>query len=470
MKGLSKAANLSVLWLLIAAVLASKKGPTRRAAFRGIAATAGASAFTNLVGKPLFPRRRPAAHLITPHRRLSDPPTSSSFPSGHAASATAFATAVAMESPLAGIVVAPIATAVAYSRVHTGVHWPTDVAFGSAIGAGMAAATTRWWPLRPDEPARLSHPVEAPALRDGEDMLVVVNPDSGDGSDSPEEWVAEHWPKSTVLQPEPHSDLVPGLEEALDSQRASIRALGVAGGDGTVASVASVAARRNLPLAVLPAGTLNHFARDVGLEEPESASRAVDSGEAVALDLSTVAIDRGPLRWFINTASLGGYPDMVRLRERWTPRWGKWPAGAAALVRVLYESTPLDLDIDGEHHRVWVLFVGNGSYRPRGFAPTWRARLDDGLLDVRYVRADTRFSRLRFVAAALTGSLHRSRTYVQSDHCTLDVAVRRAPVALATDGEVGPEGRRFHFTAHRDALAVYRPHRELGPDLPASDG
>ena len=93
-------------------------------------AIAGASAMANAVLKPLLPRRRPAAAELPAYQTIDNPPTSSSFPSGHAASAAAFATAVAMESPRLGLAVAPLAASVAYSRVHVGVHWTSDVLVG----------------------------------------------------------------------------------------------------------------------------------------------------------------------------------------------------------------------------------------------------------------------------------------------------------------------------------------------------
>ncbi len=457
LKGASTTANRSVLWLAIAAALASRKGPTRRGALRGFAAIAGVSATTNLVAKPLFPRRRPAAELVPEHRRLSGPPTSSSFPSGHAASAAAFATAVAMESPAAGLAVAPLATAVAYSRVHTGVHWPSDILCGATLGAGMAYATTRWWPLPQDEPAGAPASTTAPSLAQGEGMVVLVNPDSGHGDVDVTAWVRRHWPAADVVEPKPGLELLPQLEAAVDRCPRPVTALGVAGGDGTVAAIASLATRRGLPLAVLASGTLNHFAKDVGIDAPEITFAGVRNGTVVPVDLSGVTVDGDPSRWFLNTASLGGYPDLVRFREKWQQRWGKWPAAAAALARVLYASRPLEIDLDGERTKVWLLFVGNGSYRPKGFAPTRRPRLDNGMLDVRYARADVPFSRIRFVLAAATGALHRSRTYVQTDRPSLDVVVHGAPVALATDGEIRPDGNRFTFAAHDKALHLYRP-------------
>ncbi|SDM20594.1 bifunctional phosphatase PAP2/diacylglycerol kinase family protein [Allokutzneria albata] len=456
LKTLSRAANHGVLWFAIAGLLAARKGPTRRAAARGVAAIAGTSPTVNLVMKLLLPRRRPAAELMPARRRLSSPPTSSSFPSGHAASAAAFTTAVAMESPLTGAVIAPLAAAVAYSRVHTGVHWGSDVVAGAAVGTGIALATRRWWPVHPDEPAEVRPDVEAAALDEGQGMLVLVNPNSGIDGEDPSEQIRSVWPNARIVHPKKGMDLIEQIDKEISDSTYETKALGVAGGDGSVAAMASVAARKKLPLAVIPAGTLNHFARDIGVERLLDVDDAVREGHAVGVDLATVRVDNQPKRWFINTASLGGYPDMVMLREKWQGRWGKWPAAAVALVRVLHQAQPLEVRVNGKRHKVWLLFVGNGPYRPRGFAPTRRPRLDDGLLDIRYVRADIKWSRIRFVVSALTGTLHRSRTYVQQERPNLVVEVLGPAVAIATDGEVGPEGNRFRFAAHEAALHAYR--------------
>ncbi|TQM84798.1 undecaprenyl-diphosphatase [Saccharothrix saharensis] len=448
MKTVSRAANHSVLWLVVAGVLVLRKGVTRRAALRGLAAIGGASFSASLVAKRLFPRRRPAADLLLVPRRLTKRPTSSSFPSGHAASAAAFTTALAMESPALAAAVAPVAAAVAYSRVHTGVHWPSDVVAGTAIGIGAALLTRRWWPLGRTEPASAREHQELEALVDGEGLVVVVNPSAGLGGTDPTAEILQEWPKATIV----------GIED-LDTVIAdhAPHALGVAGGDGSVAAVAALAAAHRLPLVLVPAGTLNHFARDVGVRGLDDTARAVADGDGVLVDLAAVSVDGAGPRWFVNTASLGGYPDMVRMREQLQDRWGKWPAAGIALARVLRTSRPLRVELNGEPHLVWMLFVGNGPYRPKGFAPTMRPALDAGLMDVRYIRADTRFSRARFFLGALLGSLHRSRTYRHLETRWLDVRLREGEVAIATDGEVGPTGSEFEFRARPAALAVYRP-------------
>ena len=100
------------------------------------------------------PRRRPAADLLPVARALPDRPTSSSFPSGHSASAMAFAVGVALESPRTGLALAPLAATVAVlARSTSGVHWTSDVAVGSALGAGIALLTQRWLPRRPIDEA-----------------------------------------------------------------------------------------------------------------------------------------------------------------------------------------------------------------------------------------------------------------------------------------------------------------------------
>jgi membrane-associated phospholipid phosphatase len=147
---LSRAADFSKLWLGSASVLAVFGGEQgRRAAGNGLASLALTSALVNAVLKPLWGRRRPerVKHRVPFARRVRMPKTRS-FPSGHAASGFAFATGVASEAPVPGGLLTALATLVAYSRVHTGVHYPSDVVAGAVIGAALspiaAAAAKRY--------------------------------------------------------------------------------------------------------------------------------------------------------------------------------------------------------------------------------------------------------------------------------------------------------------------------------------
>jgi membrane-associated phospholipid phosphatase len=149
MPALSELANHGKLWFALGACLqATGNRRAGRAARRGLASLAAASAMANIVGKGLSSRRRPDAE-VPAARRLAHAPWTSSFPSGHAASAAAFAAGATMEMPELAPGVLVLALAVGASRVVTGVHYPSDVLAGFAIGAAAAASTLLWWPRRP---------------------------------------------------------------------------------------------------------------------------------------------------------------------------------------------------------------------------------------------------------------------------------------------------------------------------------
>jgi len=142
LRRLSNAANNSVLWLAVAVGLGVAGGSAgRRAAVRGTVAIGVTSPLVNLVAKSAWSRRRPdRADAGVPVGRNVRMPTSASFPSGHAASGFAFATAIGRDQPWLGMGLGFLAAAVAYSRVHTGVHYPGDALVGSLLGAGIGQA------------------------------------------------------------------------------------------------------------------------------------------------------------------------------------------------------------------------------------------------------------------------------------------------------------------------------------------
>jgi membrane-associated phospholipid phosphatase len=143
LRQLSDAANFSRLWLGAAAGLAALGGRrSRRAAVLGLAAIGLTSATVNLGVKPLLERARPdRSGAEVPNHRFVRMPASTSFPSGHSASAFAFANAVAEELPVLGLPLRFLAGAVAYSRVHTGVHYPGDVLVGAIVGSTVGGVT-----------------------------------------------------------------------------------------------------------------------------------------------------------------------------------------------------------------------------------------------------------------------------------------------------------------------------------------
>jgi undecaprenyl-diphosphatase len=141
---LSNAADHSKLWLATAAVLSVGGGQSgRRAAAQGLASVGMSSALVNLVAKQVGRRPRPQRSAAHRAAAVVTMPGSASFPSGHSASAFAFATGVAARLPVVAMPLHALAGAVAYSRVHTGVHYPGDVLVGSVMGTVIGQLTSR---------------------------------------------------------------------------------------------------------------------------------------------------------------------------------------------------------------------------------------------------------------------------------------------------------------------------------------
>jgi undecaprenyl-diphosphatase len=450
---LTNSADHGLLWLGVAGALALSGTRGRRAAVRGLMSMSVASGVANGPAKWSVRRPRPALVDVPPLRQLTRQPRTTSFPSGHSASAAAFATGVALESPLRAAPVALLAAGVAYGRVHTGVHYPSDVLAGVALGAASAVVVRRVWPARPAAAAAAEATrCEAPALPDGDGLVVVVNvgADSTSGvADDVEHQVSAALPRAQIVRcPDPEL-----LEQTLQEAAVAAKVLGVAGGDGSVSCAAAVALEHDLPLLVVPAGTLNHFAGELGVDRVDDALSAVATGSAVQLSVGTA----GDGLTFLNTFSLGVYPELVHRRERREKLLGKWPALAVALVEVLGRAQPTDIEVDGQHRRVWLLFGGNGRYHPAGFAPSWRERLDEDVVDVRIVDAVRPWARTRLVAAVLTGRLGRCRVYEEKAVERMDIRFLDDAAALARDGETQPAPREIRLQPVDGHLVVYRP-------------
>jgi undecaprenyl-diphosphatase len=412
-------------------------------------AVGATSAVTNGPVKLLVRRHRPDSSRVPIARRIARMPISSSFPSGHSASAAAFAVGASLEMPALGVPLGTLAAGVGASRVYVGVHYPFDVLAGFALGAGAAVATTRFWPSVPiqSHAGRALRSVPAPALPDGDGLVLVVNPSAGAARKKDiAAQLEEALPKARVIVPERGEDLPALLEKA--ATEATV--LGIAGGDGSCNAAADVARRRGLPLLVVPAGTLNHFARDLRLDSVGDAIDAIREGTAAAVEAGIV--DGKP---FLNTASFGSYTELVDARERLEGRIGKWPALVVALARTLRRVEPVSVEMNGRKRRLWMVFIGNCRYLPRGFAPAVRERLDDGVFDVRLVDAEPGWSRTRLLASLVAGRLYRTSIYEEGTEQRVEVESLEGPPRLARDGETFDGSKRFTIEKAAEQLVVY---------------
>ncbi|GAA1567669.1 bifunctional phosphatase PAP2/diacylglycerol kinase family protein [Actinomadura kijaniata] len=470
----SRAADHGVLWFTSAGVMAlTRRASLRRAALRGSIAIAVASPVVNTVGKQAFRRKRPVVDLVPPIRIRWKLPTSHAFPSGHSASAAAFAMGVAMEAPRAvAVPVAATAAAVAFARIYTGAHYPGDVLAGLGIGALTAVGTRLVWPARPPVAHVTRTVTEDVAINgDGAGVVAVVNTASGENAgDRPSllpgpaeaavHLLGRDLPAAEIVRYDPGDDLAKVMEEA--AARAEV--LAVVGGDGTVNAGAQAALRHDVPLLPIPGGTFDHFARALGMETAADAVAAYRGGCLGRVDVAFVTpagtrpgdpaeIDSV----FLNTASFGAYTELVDRRERLEGRLGKWPALAVAAWRTFRHSEPAEMDVNGRRRHVWLAFVGNCGYGSRGPAPTWREHLDDGRLDIRMVTAGRRVPRVRALAAVLVGHLHLTPGYKHWEDGVLELVAADGGLRLARDGEVDSTAPAVRFGKRPGALKVFCP-------------
>ncbi len=233
----------------------------------------------------------------------------------------------------------------------------------------------------------------------------------------------------------------------------------VAGGDGTIGTTADVIVGSGIELAILPAGTLNHLAKDLGLTE--DLERAVSD----AVSGTTKAIDVGVVndRIFLNTSSVGAYVIFVRVRERWRPRVGYWVASIIAALRIL-TSLPkyrVVVDVEGvrREYLTPLVFVGVGERELR--LPTLGARIPGGRrgLHVMVVRSSTG---ARLVALALAAAAKGVRAVSRTPHldaffvdrCSIEPRRGTKVGSIAVDGEIVAAFPPLRYELVRDGLMV----------------
>jgi diacylglycerol kinase family enzyme len=222
--------------------------------------------------------------------------------------------------------------------------------------------------------------------------LLIVNPRSGGGPGA-EELAAE----ARRLGIDVH-ELREGEDPGNVARAARADAVGIAGGDGSLAAVAEVARERDVPFVCVPFGTRNHFARDLGLDrnDPLAALRAFDGAER------RIDVGRADGRLFLNNVSLGVYARLVHRREHHRRRRAAF-ARVRAWAALLAHRRPLGITIDGEAVDARIALVANNAYRIDFPTIGARERLDEGKLHL-YVPGDERVGE-RFVVDATAGHL-----------------------------------------------------------------
>jgi diacylglycerol kinase family enzyme len=258
-------------------------------------------------------------------------------------------------------------------------------------------------------------------------------------------------------------DEVPDLARRALAENADLIAAG--GGDGTINAVASVLAETGKTLGVLPLGTLNHFAKDLGIPlDLEQAAQILVDGTPARIDVGEV---NGKI--FVNNSSLGLYPSIVQNREDIQERleYGKWPAFLWASLAVLrrYSLLEVRLRVDSQElvRHTPFIFVGNNRYQIHGFNIGARTQLDSGWLWLYTTREIRRQGLLRFGLRALSRSLRDDKDFdmLRTKEIVIDTR-RHRRLRVATDGEVTIMRTPLHYRIRPGALRVMVPNKGNG--------
>lgn len=450
---LTRAANNSALWMMLAGVLATAGGGLGRAAARrGLAAIGVASFVSNVPLKLAFRRPRP---MIRPP--LVPLPKSSSFPSGHSASAFAFATAVSCTQPPTALLLLPLATAVAYSRVHVGVHRKYDVVIGSAIGVASGVAAVAVARMRG------SHAAGEESNLPQRDVVLVTSPNAGN-ADVLDSVRRELRANGFAVTAEIDVDHLGYLRELIEHAPEKPQLVVVAGGDGTIGAVADAVANADVTLGVVPIGTSNNFARSVGVPmDCAAAVAALREGSVTSIDVGRFVSATGEQRHFVHAATAGLNVDFARFATKASvrERLGRLTYVVAA-TRALRERPTFECELrsDGQTHSLTLTQLAVVNTPAFGGAlrlSVSDSRADDGLLDVLAIE-DAPLRRLVSATARLIIGVHRKSRELHVMQVD-ELKVQTPKLGVTLDGEIaGSLPGEFHVV--RRGLKVVTPRMD----------
>ncbi|MGH7965375.1 MAG: diacylglycerol/lipid kinase family protein [Candidatus Binatia bacterium] len=229
------------------------------------------------------------------------------------------------------------------------------------------------------------------------------------------------------------------------------------GGDGTISAVAAELVGQEAALGVLPLGTLNHFAGDLGIPTNlEDAVTLLCTGKPKAVD---VGIVNGLI--FLNNASLGLYPDQVRIRQRWQAKIGKWPALILASLLMLFRFPYLLITAEFNGTRIRrrcpMLVISNNEYVLAPGNLTQREQLDGGTLGLYLLQDVGRAGVLRLLLHSMLYKLEEAAS-VESHRATeIIITPRRKQIKLALDGEIHRLASPLHYRVMPGSLRVIAP-------------
>ena len=313
-----------------------------------------------------------------------------------------------------------------------------------------------------------------PALRwlmakeDGNGMqakAIGVVANAGSGRNSREKEAVEHamevfGPNARLVYWEPETDRMADLIDELEGEGRDL--IVAAGGDGTIMAVASEMRDRKAAMGVLPLGTFNFFARGLGLpQEPQEAAEAILAGRAEKMSLGTV---NGQV--FLNNASLGIYPSILKQREDVYERWGRYRLLAhwSVIKTFLGFQRPMRLSIlaDGERRefRTPLLFVARSAYQIEHYGLEGTEAINGDRFAMFVAKAEGRAGLFRLAWRLVSRRLEVGRDVTLIDAAEIEVELRQKTPLVAFDGEKARMRAPLRFEILKDAISVVMPSPE----------
>lgn len=289
-------------------------------------------------------------------------------------------------------------------------------------------------------------------------ICVIANPKSGRNSHDAQaiDTAMSVFGTATLRRWSEGEDMKDAVRKAVKDGFTTIVA---AGGDGTVMGVANALVDTDVNLAVLPLGTFNYFARGLGLpQEPDDAARAILNGHPHRISVGAV---NGTV--FLNNASLGIYPAILKQRESVYERFGRRRVAAhwSVLKTFLRYRRPwrVTLEVDGERRQVStpLIFVARSAYQLDRFGLPGSAEISDDDLVAFIAKADGRASLLKTTWRLLARKVQLGRDVDLLHVNEFTVETKKTSLLVAYDGEKARMDTPLKFEILRDALSIILP-------------
>ena len=336
---------------------------------------------------------------------------------------------------------------------------------GTHGGTKQLMPRKRRWIMATDTDDAGTGPTTAP-------YVVILNSESGKDSTKPsaDEIVSSFRARgktARVVTVAGGDDIIGKVKEVIEQP--GIECVVAAGGDGTICAVAGALSERGIDLGVLPLGTFNYFARRFGI--PEDAEGAIDA----VCDDRSVTINLGSVngRIFINNASMGLYPAILRVREDIYNRWGRSRLAAYWSVLVamvtIYQPMRMRIEVDGTLQRAKTptVFVAMSAYQLDEFGIVGADAVRDGKLAVYLAPDCNRFTLIWKAIKVIFRGVQKGKDFTLLTGEHTKVVTRKRSQLVALDGERERMEGPFDFSIVKNALAVRVPAEVEGAEQAA---